>query len=456
MLGTFVGILFLSAFLSGCYQSYPANRVAESIQEICHKEYGIENIRVKIEGKTAGVFLPIKKLFSPELEALYQGKGKPRPADIEKLFQPVPEALDQVEDVLFSISRVLLSTDLKLEFYTLQATDVETTGFQLVLTGYVDDIKRVRLWDISRDEYRKRVFHELRVNRAVISHSPVRLFFSELEKGTPLEQLQSYFAEPVAPELFAATFFLDPAALVTTQATWRLGELRSASLGGNRVVVYVPVAVEYDPTSAGSPAFFIPSGSTLEYFVILSFAEDTPKIVRVIPFSFLDEAGELKKIALPEEMDLNKDLELWETEFSVTEIDLGVFLAEQLTRRTQALLGSDERIQNTFEAPQALFQFHRKEEEENLFSLELDLKPRTAALWAPAVSLFQEDVLYLLNLVSREFVNVLRSYQFSDYHFLQLKLASDPTAHMLGREDLELFRRNKTSVQGLLSGVPPL
>ena len=101
--------------ISGCSQTYPADRVKESIQEICRKEYGIDNIQVKIQGGTIGVYLPIKKLFAADFkEILSKKKGKV--ADMENFFQPAPEALDQVEDVLFSISRVLLSTDLKLQF----------------------------------------------------------------------------------------------------------------------------------------------------------------------------------------------------------------------------------------------------------------------------------------------------------------------------------------------------
>ncbi len=451
---TLASLVFLSLFAWGCYRSYPAQRVAESIQEICRKEYGIENIQVKIVGTTVGVFLPVKKLFARDFkEALLQGEGKLN--DVESLFQPSPEALDQVEDVLFSISRVLLSTDLKIEFYTLQATDIETTGLQLVLTGYVDDIKRVRLWDISREEYRKRVFHELRLNRAVISHRSVRSLFEVLEKGETLKNLQDFFKDPITPEFFVSTFFTDPELVGKGPARWHLGELRSASLGKDQMVVYAPVRLEYEMQSVVPGAFLVPPGTDLEFFFVISFEGDPAKILRVIPLSYLDERGTLQRIPIPDELNLDQDLESWETEFPVFHIDLGVFLAEQLTRRTQALLMADERIQNTFESAQLNFLYHR-EAQKSFFSLELDLRAKSAGLLVPSLSLVHEDVLYLLNRTSREFVDVLRSYKFSDYGFLELRLASDPSAQMLAREDLELFRRNKTTLQGLLSGVAPL
>jgi hypothetical protein len=449
------GVLLLVGLVAwGCIQSYPADRVAESIQEICNKEYGIEHIQVKIVGTTIGVYLPVKKLFARDFkEALLKGEGKAE--DIENLFQPSPEALDQVEDVLFSISRVLLSTDLKIEFYSLQATDVEITGLQLVLTGYVDDIKRVRLWDISRDEYRKRVFHELRLNRAVISHRPVRKFFDALESGASLAELQELFVETVTPEFFMSAFFVDPAVLGRRLARWHLEDLRSASLGENRVVVHVPARLEYDPSRAAPGTFLIPPGTRLEYFFIVSFGGEESKILRVIPFSYVDETGKMQKIPLPPELNMDKDLESWETEFSITPIDLGEFLAEQLTRRMQAVVVADERIQNTFDSARLDFRYHR-EAASSHFSLELDLQPRSGGGRLPTLSLLHEDVLYLLNRASREFVDLLRSYKFSDYHHLQLKLASDPAGRTLGREDLELFRRDKITLQGLLTGVSPL
>jgi hypothetical protein len=53
-------------------------------------------------------------------------------------------------------------------------------------------------------------------------------------------------------------------------------------------------------------------------------------------------------------------------------------------------------------------------------------------------------------------VNLLRSYKFSDYSFLRLTLDSDPVSRILARDDLELFRRNKTNLSGLIQGLPTL
>jgi len=85
-------LLILCLSFWGCTQTYPSHRVKESIQEICRKEYGIENIQVKIEGRTIGVYLPIKKLFATDLKGALSLQGL-KAADMENLFQPDPAAL---------------------------------------------------------------------------------------------------------------------------------------------------------------------------------------------------------------------------------------------------------------------------------------------------------------------------------------------------------------------------
>ncbi len=439
--------------LAGCTQTYAPDKVQETIQNICRTEYGIDKVEARITGKTIGVFLPIRKLFVTNFkEAL--SKGNLKIQDLENLFRPAPEALEQVEDVLFSISRVILSTHRKLEFYALQAADMDETGLQLILIGYVDDIKRVRFWDISRDEYRKRVLHEIKMNRALVWHRPVRTFFDAMHQLPMVKKVQRYFLEPMDEQFFQALFYLDLKRVPKESIRWQLGEMRSTPLEGNNVLVYAPVTVDYDAAKMPEGAVKLPPGSKSEYFFIISFASEQPRIVRIIPLSFTDGEGNIQRVPLPKEMNLEKDLESWETEFSVAEIRLGDFLADQLSRRTQVLLASDERIHNTFEKSNALFRYEK--EPKSHFSLELDLKLKSPVPLAAGPSIQNEDVLYLLNLVSREFVSVVRSYQFLEYEFLQFALAADATSHILGREDLELFRRNKADLQGLLGKVSPI
>ncbi len=436
-------LLLAALNLWGCSsESYPGDKLKESLAEICRKEYGIEDVDVKIAGSTIGVYLPLKKLFAADFkEAAVTGKVR----NLETLFEPSPEALEKVEDVLFSISRVLLSTSKPFEFYVLQATDVDKTGMQLILTGYVNDIKRVRVWDISRNEYRKRVIHELKLNRSVIWHKPVRRFFRDLGE-LPAEKIQAkYFGSAMPIEAIQKLFFnglgpVNPAGRAE-KIKWENLDLRSALVQRNEVLVYVKA----QPKQAGKPL-----SSELQYLFVLSLRDEEARIVRIVPFQYKDENGILQTIPFPKELQIEENLERWEQEFPLEAVDLGDFLAKQLTRRIQNITSVDERVQNTFREAKVEFEYH-KEPPKPYFSLNIEAVLRDLNNYNKNSIVFHEDMIYLLNIASREFVDVVRSYQFGKYDYLRLNVAQEPEAWTLGREDLEMFRRKKVDLQGLLS-----
>ncbi len=433
----------------GCIQksSYPASAIKASLLEICRKEYGIEDIDVKIVEDTLGVYLPLKKLFAADFkEAAVTGKVR----NLETLFEPSPEALEKVEDVLFSISRVILSTDKPFKFYVLQATDIEKTGMQLVLSGYVDDIKRVRVSDISRTEYRKRVIHELRLNRAVLWHHPVREFFKDLERLTGGQIQEKYFKGGISPATLQNLFLnrLRPRQDAAPSYRWEVLEMRSTPIQKSEALVYAHVRANPSGDSGGSK-----SGAgalELKYLFLLSTVEDEAHILRIIPFQYLNQDGTLQSIPFPPELQIERNLDQWEEEFPLQELILGPFLAQQLTRRVQALVSTDERIQNTFRDIKINFEYH-EEKEKSYFSLNLEAALRDFNHYTRRSLVFHEDMLYLLTLSSREFVDVLRSYKFRDYQYLRLNVEQDPNYWILGRDNLELFRRKKMDIQGMLS-----
>lgn len=438
------GLAFFIAalFLTGCgTNSYPGDKLKESIIDICKKEYGIDNVDVKVVGTTIGVYLPLKKLFAADFkEAAITGKVR----SLESLFEPAPEALEKVEDVLFAISRVLLSTDRPLEFYSLQATDVEKTGMQLVLSGNVNDIKRVRIWDISRNEYRKRIVHELRLNRPARWHDAVRIFFHDLET-LPAKEVQAAYFGNVLPIQAMKTLFFD--ALVSEEnpvkPRWEILNLKSIPVQKNQVLVYAQVKPHH-------PAVQLPEEQLLQYLFMLSLQEEQVSVVRIIPFQFRDNDGKFQKIPFPKELQIEDNLENWEEEFKVEKMSMGPFLAEQLNRRIQTLVSSDERIINTFRDLKLDFQYEEVPAPAH-FSLSLEAPLSDFNNYNRESVVYHDDMLYLLNLISREFVTVLRSYNFGAYDHLRLKLSQEPTPWIIPRNSLELFRQNKETLQGLFS-----
>ena len=187
----------------------------------------------------------------------------------------------------------------------------------------------------------------------------------------------------------------------------------------------------------------------LEYLFLVSLSEEHARIVRIIPFQFRNAEGKLERISFPPELQIHQNLDEWEREFSVEEVHLGDFLAQQLTRRVEAMVESDERIQNTFRERKVSFEYH--DGAKPYFSMSLNTALRDFNNYSRTSLVFHEDMLYLLNLASKEFVDVVRSYQFGDYTYLTLRLSQEPDEWVLGRDDLELFRQGKMDLQGILS-----
>ena len=441
--------IFLLAVLQGCGSpTYPEARCKAALQEIALKEYKIPHIEVEFVGTTLGVFLPLDKLFATDLkEALMSGKV----TDMESLFQPTEEAIDKVENILFSMSRIMLSTDKKIDFYYLQATDVEKSGMDLTFIGQIDDLKRVRFWDIPRSEYRKRIIHDLHMNRAAIWHRPVRHFFKDLNEATISEVQSRYF--PKTPQSkWAGEFFFtdaDGSVLPRGRAKWTILDLKSIPIQDNDIVVYAKAEVApKDPTDTA----FKPK--VMEYLFQVSTVGDTEKIRRIIPMAYLDDKTATPDFTFTRDM-VAKSLPNWETEFKTPNITTGDFLSRQLTRRFQMIAAEDERLSNTFANVKLVVRFEPEPQQSFLFNAVAPLRNPQEVAYAPDRGL-HEDVLYFWERLAREFVEVLRSYSFQDYKFLKFQLSQGGKTMTWDatREDLELFRRHKKSFKNILTLSP--
>ncbi len=452
--------LILAGLFTGCNSvSYPEGKIESAIKEICSKEYKVDDVEVKFAGKTVGVFLPLKKLFATDVrQEILSGHV----ANLESLFEPEQEAMEQLENVLFTISRVLLSSDKPIDFYTLQATDVESTGLQLVLMGYVPDVRRVRLWDISRNEYRKRVLHELKFNRSVLWEKPIRELFHNVGKLNFDEIGKRYFSAPPTLQTASPLFYNFLSSLKDKQnLKIEIKEMKSRSYRDAQALVYVKLSETYE-SKPGIPknSFSYPSGTELEYIFIVEPSDRQFKIAQMVPFNYLDEGKQLKKVPMPPELDLDKNLDSWPERFTVEEIKLGEFLSRQLNRRVQALLLADERIHHTIRHAQVNFAYRNEPEETSIskpqphFALYFDFLTKGMKKTSRTLDqvIGDEDVLYLFNLILREFADVVRSYRFSNYNYLGLIWEpGDASAVLkLAPERLDLFRTKKLDVAALL------
>lgn len=446
----FLLIAVLSLF-AGCQPSYPKESLADSLKQICKEEYGIDRVEVKTEGKTIGVYLPLEELFSTDLEGILAG-GKIK--NLASFMQLSPKAMDKVEDVLFSTSRVILSTDKPIDFYILKATDTASTGISLVLIGYVPDIKRVRFWDIPRSEYRKRVLHDLQVNHVVIWKRPVIELFEALGKEPAEAILEKCFLPGSRFETLSPLFYsLILEAEMKDDVKVEILDLRATASRTNEAMIYVKARETYTPKAdAGDREFTLPSGFEAEYiFVVTKYLGDY-KINRVIPFFYVAPDKSISRVDFPPELKLYENLENWREEFELKEITLEDFLAQQMTRRVQALLADDERIQNTFSKRRVTVNFVPSKEPgqgKGGFSVGTDLLLKKTSFLTPDDILGEEDVIYLLDAAVREFAQVLHGYWLEDYSGIKLESVFGKS-FLIGREDLELYRKKKLSITELL------
>jgi hypothetical protein len=319
------------------------------------------------------------------------------------------------------------------------------------LTGFLDDIKRVRIWDISRNEYRNRILHEIHLNQAVVWHSPVRKFFAELG-DQPLNQVrEKYLGDSLSLENLKHLFFdaLPPdEASPRANIEWKIEDIRSVDLDKTGAVVYARVM----PQLKGKEPVLL-SKKPLEFLFIVSiFADEEPHIVRIIPFQYRDEKGKWIKIAFPSELQLEKNLSEWRREFMLDPLYLGTFLSQQLTRRVQADLAADERIHNTFRMIKIGFDYVKKPEP-GRFSMNIQAKLQDENAGTGRNMLLNEDMLYALNIALREFVDLVQNYRFGDYQQMSLNVSNLKTPEVLSRDQLELFRRKEVDTAGLFSFV---
>jgi hypothetical protein len=317
----------------------------------------------------------------------------------------------------------------------------------LVFMGQIDDLKRVRFWDIPRSEYRKRIIHDLRMNRAAIWHRLVRHFFRDLNDASLSDVQARYFPNTDQAKWTREFFFSDAqgAPLERSRAKWTLLEARSIPIQDSEIVVYAKAGVApRDPEDTGVRS------QEIEYLFQISTAGDSEKIRRIIPMVYLGDKAATPDFTFTREM-ITKSLPDWETEFKTPDITMGDFLARQLTRRFQALASENERIYNTFESVKLTVQFEVQPDKRFIFSAAAPLRGAHASAYTAEHGL-HEDVLYFWDLAAREFVQVLYSYSFKDYQFLEFQLFQDGKllTWTASREALELFRRKKKSLKDIL------
>ncbi|MCX5778865.1 MAG: hypothetical protein NTU66_06595 [Elusimicrobia bacterium] len=127
--------------LTACNRpSYPADRVAASVQELIKKEYGMEGT-AKVVGDTLYLDIRLSELTT---------------TDAKKL----TKVMEEIQGAVLTITRVALSTDASLKFLVLTGND-PAWQIGLRIIEYLQDVKDYFYQRISRGDYEERLIFEL-------------------------------------------------------------------------------------------------------------------------------------------------------------------------------------------------------------------------------------------------------------------------------------------------------
>ena len=146
--------------LTGCGPTYPKEKFEESIVKVCKNEYKLD-VKVEAIGKTVAIYVPLPDLM-------------------DFTFAITKSASEKINDVILTVSRVMLSTDAKFDFYCIIAHDVKIPEIQIVIIKTVDDVKRFLLNDISRGEYSKRMIVDVRLNPQAQKERAIKEVFQKM------------------------------------------------------------------------------------------------------------------------------------------------------------------------------------------------------------------------------------------------------------------------------------
>ena len=401
-------IILFSITLSACDKpTYPAGKIEESFLKLCKDEYKLDNVKAKVVGSTLGVYIPLEGLVDPDLK-LNQDAGK------------------KIEDVALSIHRVTTSTNMPLKFYILTARDTKTMGAEFILTGFIYDVVRVRLFDVSRGEYFQRILRDFRFNPAIAGEQKVKDLFSALNQDTSL-------AENLKP-IFYPVYAIGKKSSQKIEITG----IESKELSDHESLLYVKTTEEYE-VAPGLEAYtaIFPSGFKNEYLFLVDLSLFTNPIKEVVSKYFYSN-NEIRQRNLKDTFEQYKDMGVIGTDgFPKKDLDLGWFLSQQLSRRIKQLFEEDKKLKDAFTVASS-----QGEIKDQAFQFKFNI---TSNNNKPG----RENIIF--GSIIKMAGTVLHLYDFEEYKGIEfINLANGEKKVYISKEDMERFRKNKIKIENLL------
>lgn len=403
-------ILLLLIPISSCTRqaTYSKEKAEQSVLKLCKDEYDLDEVEAKIIGSTLGVFIPIEGLVDQDL----------------KLDE---EAGEKIEDVALSIHRVIMSTDKPLKFYTLIARDTKIKGAEFVLTGFVYDVVRVRLLDISRGEYHKRILRDFRFNPVVAGKEKITELFQAINDNSPLTQS----IKPILYPIFAIG--------KENSQKIEILEIHAKEVSAQEALFYVRTKEYYEllPQFEAYRALF-PPGFINEYLFLVNVSM-FPNPIKEIVAKYFYSGTEIRQRNLAETFGQYQDMGYIGMDgLPKKDLDEGWFLSQQIARRIKMLFEEDKRLKEKFTAQiseglidNKIFRF--------TFSITSD-QP------------LENDNEIILSRILKFVARILYRYSFEDFEGVELTNIGMPEKEKvyLSKQDLEKFRRGRLSLKDII------
>ena len=404
-------VFLISISIASCDKAikatYSKEKVKESIKKLCKDEYNLDSVEVKIIGSTLGVYIPIEGLVDPDLK-------------LDK------DAGEKIEDVALSMHRVMMSTDRPLKFYTLTARDTKTIGAEFVLTGFVYDVVRVRLLDISRGEYHKRILRDFRFNPIVTGEAKIKELFLALNENSPS-------IESIKP-IFYPIYAIGRSGSQKIE----IAEMTSKEISDKESLFYAETREQYEPLP-GLEAYkaIFPPGFTNEYLILVNISM-FPNPIKEIASKYFYSGTEIRQRNLKDTLKQYNDIGYIGID-GLPKKDLkdDWFLNQQIARRIKMLFEEDKRLKEKFsvEASEGLINNKVLQFKFSIVSNEPSGK--------------DDEIVFskIINLIATTF----HRYAFDDFEGIEL-IDTKPGGKKvyLSKDEVESFRRRRIKIENII------
>jgi hypothetical protein len=324
-----LGLSFVLFFSSGCSfsrtYSYPDKDLEKRLHDLLLKEAGIDAL-VKRNGETVGVCFTVPKLY---------GAGK----------KTMPVVIDQFQDVMLCVRRVLMSTDSPVQFFQISVRGKDS-GLEICMTRYVRDLKIFFLSGISLGDYSKRMINNTFINLASQGKERVTRFFEDWGTKTPEAIAAAHFTPGIFKNQDISSGFIASLWETTMKLNVKheILDMKMKTVDDKTFYFFCKVRETFDKKQAFQNFTFRNySGMVQDYlFEISSMDYFRTLITQLYIKGDIDTEAPYQKIVKN-----YGDPEQWgDCDFYVLNMNFKRFLAEQIAERTQLILGEKDKGKN--------------------------------------------------------------------------------------------------------------